>query len=94
MNDRAKDPVKPVLNESGIEVKPLYTQVDVDASGGLGMLGQPGEYPFTRGIHRLMYRKQPWTMRQYAGFGNPADTNKRFKYLIACLLYTSDAADE
>jgi methylmalonyl-CoA mutase N-terminal domain/subunit len=47
------------------------------------MLGQPGEYPFTRGIHRLMYRKQPWTMRQYAGFGNPADTNQRFKYLIA-----------
>ncbi|MCZ7655659.1 MAG: acyl-CoA mutase large subunit family protein [Rhodocyclaceae bacterium] len=83
MNDRAKDPLKPVFNESGIEVKPLYTQADVEASGGLDMLGQPGEYPFTRGIHRLMYRKQPWTMRQYAGFGNPAETNKRFKYLIA-----------
>ena len=83
MNDRAKDELKPITNESGIEVKPLYTAVDVEASGGLSMLGQPGEYPFTRGIHRLMYRKQPWTMRQYAGFGNPADTNKRFKYLIA-----------
>ncbi len=47
------------------------------------MLGQPGEYPFTRGIHPLMYRKQPWTMRQYTGFGNAADTNTRFKYLIA-----------
>ncbi len=47
------------------------------------MLGEPGEFPFTRGIHRLMYRKQPWTMRQYAGFGNPRETNQRFKYLIA-----------
>ena len=47
------------------------------------MLGKAGEYPFTRGIHPLMYRKQPWTMRQYTGFGNAADTNARFKYLIA-----------
>ena len=58
-------------------------RADVEASGGLAMLGEPGEYPFTRGIHPLMYRKQPWTMRQYAGFGNPRETNQRFKYLIA-----------
>jgi methylmalonyl-CoA mutase N-terminal domain/subunit len=83
MNDRASTPVKAVVNESGIEVKPLYTAADVQESGGLAMLGEPGEYPFTRGIHRLMYRKQPWTMRQYAGFGNPRETNQRFKYLIA-----------
>jgi len=83
MNDRAPPPVKAVFNESGIEVKPLYTAADVEASGGLAMLGEPGEYPFTRGIHCLMYRKQPWTMRQYAGFGNPRETNQRFKYLIA-----------
>jgi methylmalonyl-CoA mutase, N-terminal domain len=83
MNDRAPPPVKAVVNESGIEVKPLYTAADVEASGGLAMLGEPGEYPFTRGIHRQMYRKQPWTMRQYAGFGNPRETNQRFKYLIA-----------
>ena len=84
MNDRASAAqLKPVHNESGIEIQPLYTAADVEASGGLEMLGQPGQYPFTRGIHRLMYRKQPWTMRQYAGFGNPADTNQRFKYLIA-----------
>jgi methylmalonyl-CoA mutase N-terminal domain/subunit len=82
MNDRASD-LKPIANESGIEVKPLYTARDVEASGGYAMIGEPGEYPFTRGIHRLMYRKQPWTMRQYAGFGNPQDTNRRFKYLIA-----------
>ena len=53
------------------------------ASGGNGFVGLPGEYPFTRGIHRDMYRRRPWTMRQYAGFGNPHDTNQRFKYLIA-----------
>jgi len=83
MNARAPTPVKAVVNESGIEVQPLYTAADVEASGGLAMLGEPGQYPFTRGIHPLMYRKQPWTMRQYAGFGNPRETNQRFKYLIA-----------
>ena len=84
MSARTEKPaVKTVINESGIEVKALYTAEDVAASGGMAMVGEPGQYPFTRGIHREMYRKQPWTMRQYAGFGNPADTNKRFKYLIA-----------
>jgi len=83
MNDKAQAEVKPVFNESGIEVKPLYTAEDVEKSGGYKLVGKPGEYPFTRGIHRLMYRKQPWTMRQYAGFGNPHETNQRFKYLIA-----------
>jgi methylmalonyl-CoA mutase, N-terminal domain len=83
MNARVPTPLKSVVNESGIEVKPLYTAADVEKSGGLTMLGEPGEYPFTRGIHRQMYRRQPWTMRQYAGFGNPRETNQRFKYLIA-----------
>ncbi|HJW55592.1 MAG TPA: methylmalonyl-CoA mutase family protein [Burkholderiaceae bacterium] len=83
MNQRTQPEIKPVLNESGIEVKPLYTAADVEESGGYTLVGLPGEFPFTRGIHRLMYRKQPWTMRQYAGFGNPGDTNQRFKYLIA-----------
>jgi len=72
-----------VTNESGIEIKSVYGPDDVAASGGEAMIGDPGQYPFTRGIHREMYRKRPWTMRQYAGFGNPADTNERFKYLIA-----------
>jgi methylmalonyl-CoA mutase N-terminal domain/subunit len=77
------DGTKTVVNESGIEIKTVYRPEDVEASGGLEMLGAPGEYPFTRGIHGEMYRKRPWTMRQYAGFGNPEETNKRFKYLIA-----------
>jgi methylmalonyl-CoA mutase N-terminal domain/subunit len=80
--DNASPLVRPVRNESGIEIQPLYTAADVAASGGLEMLGEPGAYPFTRGIHPLMYRKQPFTMRQYTGFGNAADTNRRFKFLI------------
>ena len=81
--DLPEKELRPVVNESGIAIKPLYTAEDVAASGGTDMIGQPGQYPFTRGIHSLMYRKQPFTMRQYTGFGNPADTNKRFHYLIA-----------
>ena len=83
MNDRLKTAQRKVVNESGIEIQQLYTAQDVQDSGGDAMLGQPGAYPFTRGIHAEMYRKQPWTMRQYTGFGNAADTNQRFKYLIA-----------
>jgi methylmalonyl-CoA mutase N-terminal domain/subunit len=75
-------PHNAVINESGIAIAPLYTAADVEASGGTAMIGVPGEYPFTRGIHPLMYRKRPWTMRQYTGFGNAADTNRRFRYLI------------
>ena len=75
------------FNESGIEIKPLYTDEDVAASriaepGVADGVGEPGAFPFTRGIHAEMYRKRPWTMRQYTGFGNASDTNKRFKYLI------------
>ncbi|MFQ5535528.1 MAG: methylmalonyl-CoA mutase, partial [Sphingomonadales bacterium] len=72
----------PVINESGIEIKPVYTAEDVRLSGGDDTIGQPGEYPFTRGIHPLMYRKRPFTMRQYTGFGNARETNERFHYLI------------
>ncbi len=68
-----------VFNESGIEIKPVYGPNDVSGTDGIG---EPGAYPFTRGIHGLMYRKRPFTMRQYAGFGTPKETNERFHYLI------------
>ena len=80
--DGSSSDLKEVVNESGIEIRPLYGPEDVEESGGIEFIGDPGSYPFTRGIHKEMYRKRPWTMRQYAGFGNPVDTNKRFKYLI------------
>lgn len=83
MNDRLNPATKRVVNESGIEIQPVYTDEDVARSGGFGFIGGPGAYPFVRGIHPLMYRHRPYTMRQYTGFGNPQDTNRRFKYLIA-----------
>ena len=75
--------LEPAFNESGIEIKPVYTAEDVETRGGKEGIGSPGAFPFTRGIHDHMYRKRPWTMRQYAGFGKPEETNKRFRYLIA-----------
>ncbi len=67
-----------VFIESGIEIDPLYTQDSISQPD----LSKPGEYPFTRGIHAEMYRKRPFTIRQYAGFGTPAETHERFMYLI------------
>ena len=46
-------------------------------------LGYPGQFPFTRGVYPTMYRGRPWTMRQYAGFGNAAESNRRYRYLLA-----------
>ncbi|MBI4673438.1 MAG: methylmalonyl-CoA mutase [Chloroflexi bacterium] len=80
MADKSK--TRDVILESGIPVKPLYGPEDVAHMDYARDIGKPGEFPFTRGIHPLMYRARPWTMRQYAGFGTPRDTNGRFKFLI------------
>jgi len=64
--------------DSGIEIKPVYTEEDV---AGLA-LEAPGEFPFTRGPYKDMYRGRPWTIRQYAGFGSAQETNARFRYLL------------
>jgi methylmalonyl-CoA mutase N-terminal domain/subunit len=78
----AKEP-KEVILESGIPVKPVYGPQDLQSIDFAKDIGEPGEYPFTRGIHPHMYRARPFTMRQYAGFGTPGETNERFKFLIA-----------
>src|SRR3954465_2190129 len=70
-----------VFTDSGIEIQPLYDEGDV-APGLEERLGEPGQPPFTRGIHEGMYRDRLWTMRQYAGFASPEDTNERYRYLI------------
>jgi methylmalonyl-CoA mutase N-terminal domain/subunit len=70
------------FTDSGIEIKPLYTEEDLPADLP-ERLGEPGEYPFTRGVHREMYRKQIWTMRQYAGYASARESNERYKYLLA-----------
>jgi methylmalonyl-CoA mutase N-terminal domain/subunit len=67
---------------SHIELKRLYTPLDVSDSDYCGELGFPGEFPFTRGVQPTMYRGRLWTMRQYAGFATPEETNKRYKYLL------------
>ena len=69
------------FTDSGIEVKPLYTEADLPADLAQE-LGEPGEYPFTRGVHREMYRKQLWTIRQYAGYASAKESNERYRYLL------------
>ncbi|MBA2764864.1 MAG: methylmalonyl-CoA mutase [Thermoleophilaceae bacterium] len=69
------------FTDSGIEIQPLYTEADV-ADDLQGRLGEPGEYPYTRGVHEEMYRSRLWTMRQYAGYATAKETNERFRYLI------------
>ncbi len=67
---------------SGVPVERLYTPSDLADFDYARDLGDPGEYPFTRGIHRTMYRGRVWTMRQFSGFGSPEDTNQRLHYLL------------
>src|SRR5919202_3012310 len=67
------------FTDSGIEVKPVY---DADDLPDPLELGEPGEYPFMRGVHPDMYRKQLWTMRQYAGYASAKESNERYKYLL------------
>lgn len=67
---------------SGLEIDRLYTPLDGEGRGYGEEIGFPGEFPFTRGIQPTMYRGRLWTMRQYAGFGSAAETNRRFKYLL------------
>ena len=67
----------------GIAIKPVYGPADLAGFDHVRDLGEPGEFPFTRGIHPHMYRARVWTMRQYIGFGMPRETNARFKYLMA-----------
>ena len=69
------------FTESGIKIEPVYGPEDLDGFDYTGKLGDPGEFPYTRGVYPSMYRGRPWTMRQYAGFGTAKETNERFKYL-------------
>jgi len=66
--------------DSEIIINELYGPKELDYEA---LLGQPGEYPFTRGVYPTMYRGRLWTMRQYAGFASAAESNKRYRYLLA-----------
>jgi methylmalonyl-CoA mutase N-terminal domain/subunit len=71
----------PFSTISGEPVKPLYTEADLPADPD-SAIGFPGEYPYTRGVYGSMYRGRLWTMRQFAGYGTAAETNRRFRYLL------------
>src|SRR6058998_814603 len=68
------------FTDSGIEVKPLYDETDLPEPLELG---EPGDFPYIRGVHREMYRKQVWTMRQYAGYASAKESNERYRYLLS-----------
>ncbi|MDO8210037.1 methylmalonyl-CoA mutase [Conexibacter sp. CPCC 206217] len=68
------------FTDSGIEVKQRYDERDVPEQL---QLGEPGDFPYTRGVHAEMYRKRLWTMRQYAGYASARESNERYKYLLA-----------
>jgi methylmalonyl-CoA mutase, N-terminal domain len=66
-----------IVTDSGIEIAPVYRETDASTDQS-----DPGEYPFTRGIHPMMYRGRRWTMRQYAGFSTAEDSNRRYRLLL------------
>ena len=68
------------FTDSGIEIEPLYTEADLPEQLDMG---EPGDFPYTRGVHREMYRKQTWTMRQYAGYASAKESNERYRYLLS-----------
>jgi methylmalonyl-CoA mutase N-terminal domain/subunit len=72
----------PATTVSGMPIAPLYTPDDLGDFDYGSQLGYPGQYPFARGVHASMYRGRLWTMRQFAGFGTPRQTNERFRFLL------------
>src|SRR5574338_499659 len=72
----------PFRSTSGFEIRPSYGPDDLRGLDPAADLGEPGAVPFTRGVRPDGYASRPWTMRQYAGFGSAADTNRRFRYLL------------
>ncbi len=78
------DRAEPATTVSGVPIAPLYSAADMARAGidEVRDIARPGEFPFTRGIHQAMYRGRLWTMRQFAGFGTPRQTNERFRFLL------------
>jgi methylmalonyl-CoA mutase N-terminal domain/subunit len=73
---------QPSTTVSSVPIEPLYTPESLNGFDPDVDLGYPGQYPYTRGVHASMYRSRLWTMRQFAGFGTPRQTNERFKFLL------------
>jgi methylmalonyl-CoA mutase, N-terminal domain len=71
------------VTQSGLPFEPVYGPQTLDGWDAAEELGEPGDYPFTRGVYPTMYTGRPWTMRQYAGFGTAAESNARYRQLLA-----------
>ncbi|WP_270886360.1 acyl-CoA mutase large subunit family protein [Pedococcus sp. 5OH_020] len=69
-------------SESDLPIKPVYDAADLEGFDPAAKLGEPGQYPYTRGVYRNMYTGRPWTMRQYAGFGTAKESNERYHELV------------
>ena len=80
---RAPDGDPEGRTESGLPLRPLYGPADLDGWDAEAKLGEPGAYPYTRGVYPNMYTGRPWTMRQYAGFGTAKESNERYHQLVA-----------
>jgi methylmalonyl-CoA mutase N-terminal domain/subunit len=82
--ENAAAPVReqPPTTVSSVPIDALYAPESLDGFDPDADLGYPGQYPFTRGVHASMYRSRLWTMRQFAGFGTPRQTNERFRFLL------------
>jgi methylmalonyl-CoA mutase N-terminal domain/subunit len=81
--ENAPPPPQPATTVSSVPIDPLYTPDNLEGFEYDTAVGYPGQYPYTRGVHATMYRGRLWTMRQFAGFGTAAQTNERFKFLVA-----------
>jgi methylmalonyl-CoA mutase, N-terminal domain len=68
---------------SGIPIRPTYRPGDTEPIDYVHQVGEPGAFPFTRGLYPDMYRRRPWTMRQYAGYSSAEESNRRYRYLLA-----------
>ena len=75
--------IGPGTTISGRPLKPVYRPIDTAETIYDESIAEPGQYPFTRGVHTEMYRRRLWTMRQFAGFGTARQTNERFKFLLS-----------
>src|SRR5438132_8835127 len=81
-NAAAPQRKQPPTTVSGVPIEALYTPESLNGFDYDTDLGYPGQYPFTRGVHATLYRSRLWTMRQFAGFGTPRQTNERFRFLL------------
>ena len=82
LQKRFKERQERFESTSGIEIDALYTPEDIDGFDYDEAVGYPGEFPYTRGVQPNMYRGRLWTMRQYAGFASPEESNRRYRYLL------------